>query len=968
MPKPNFFCGLAALQWLLEHEPKSEQDDIDLTVDLIEAPYLFVYTSEAEAWNLKVLMRGELYDHEKGSGVEKGNIRVDKKTGQGSGQTTDPLLRDNLGAFFEACRRISRYICDENLQPMYAGLDPEQAGVMLEVSGDRLKARTVAGAERPEMMCSTLFGGAVMMRPYMDDFMDRSMTEMMPLEERIEKAESGDKFAIAKLAQAYLNGDDEVEQDPEKAAYWYRKEADLQDSEGAFNLGLLYAKGFGVERDFVQAAEWMEKAAAWGDRDGIGPAKTYRAMAENLKKAEAGDAEAMAELAESYMALGGSLDQAGSGKDYAECLKWAQMAVDAGCAAGCWPLALAYEHGRGVAADKQKATELYRKGAEGGHAPCQHSYGCRLMTGEGVGKDTMAAKELFEKAADQGYALAYKALGHMYETGEGVEIDFDKELDYFEKACQADPSDAEFLRHVGYQYTNLLEDKNKWLYGVERAAHWLRAAADRGDRVAASGAGMYEQILALYKQGKIAAGTSLDKCMSILSKAGEEDKKERERKDREADEQRRRKEEAAERRKAEEKNKREKRMQAERELRESEQREREEQQRKKKQAEEDRIKRYEDEHDRICETIERLRPVSGLFSSALNNCAYVGPYGDAGFSGLIVSIGNDSDPDDVSAMHDLRGIALTWDGVIGLKKNGFCVTTRMGRYMMSDYGYRAIGNWQDIRKIAAGDHHVVGLRYDGTCVGTKLKSNAAVRYEGQGDVEDWDDIVDIVCGGSFTAGLRRDGSVRIAGVSGDFTDTVFRARAWKDILLLYAFQNQLIGLKRDGSVVQTGNLDLSTLSAAKDIVSLACYADGVAALQSDGNVIGVKKERNEKTGSLIYTGGDAVGLFNYDLRELLILKKDGTFKEIGGYQMKSDVRLFNDFSDYEKNILGSIRAREEEIRLEKEQREAAANKRREEEALRADRKAKGLCQYCGGELEKKLFGWKCKECGRKKDY
>ena len=128
------------------------------------------------------------------------------------------------------------------------------------------------------------------MRPYMDDFWDRSETEMMPLEDRIQKAEGGDKFAIAKLATAYLNGDDEVEQNPEKAAYWYRKEAELGESEGAFNLGLLYAKGFGVKRDFAQAAEWMEKAVAWGDEDGKAPAAQYRAMAESLKRAEAGDA------------------------------------------------------------------------------------------------------------------------------------------------------------------------------------------------------------------------------------------------------------------------------------------------------------------------------------------------------------------------------------------------------------------------------------------------------------------------------------------------------------------------------------------------------------------------------------------------------------------------------------------------------------------------------------------------------
>ena len=173
-----------------------------------------------------------------------------------------------------------------------------------------------------------------------------------------------------------------------------------------------------------------------------------------------------------------------------------------------------------MAKDDRKAVEFYRKGAEQGDRACQHSYGCRLINGEGVRKDTAQALYLFEKSAEQGYALAFKALGHMYETGEGVEPDFDKELAYYEKACLAEPDNAELLRHVGYQYTNLLDgDGEQWLRGVERAAHWLRRAADLGDRTARGGAAMYEQILKLHREGKIPAGTSMSDCMSILSGA-----------------------------------------------------------------------------------------------------------------------------------------------------------------------------------------------------------------------------------------------------------------------------------------------------------------------------------------------------------------------------------------------------------------------------------------------------------------
>ena len=80
MAKPNFFCGIEALQALLGMELDGFEPEVELTVDLIEAPYLFIYTAEDDAWTLKVYGRGEIYNHEEGSGIEKGSLRVDRKT------------------------------------------------------------------------------------------------------------------------------------------------------------------------------------------------------------------------------------------------------------------------------------------------------------------------------------------------------------------------------------------------------------------------------------------------------------------------------------------------------------------------------------------------------------------------------------------------------------------------------------------------------------------------------------------------------------------------------------------------------------------------------------------------------------------------------------------------------------------------------------------------------------------------
>ena len=76
---------------------------------------------------------------------------------------------------------------------------------------------------------------------------------------------------------AYLNGDDEVDVDPEKAVYWFTRSAELDNAAAQFNLGLLCAKGPGTERNFETAVDWLKKAAENGDDDAPG-------LIEKLKK------------------------------------------------------------------------------------------------------------------------------------------------------------------------------------------------------------------------------------------------------------------------------------------------------------------------------------------------------------------------------------------------------------------------------------------------------------------------------------------------------------------------------------------------------------------------------------------------------------------------------------------------------------------------------------------------------------
>ena len=49
-----------------------------------------------------------------------------------------------------------------------------------------------------------------------------------------------------------------------EALAWYRRAADKGHVTAQFNLGVMYAQGFGVAQDYASAVEWYRKAAVQG--------------------------------------------------------------------------------------------------------------------------------------------------------------------------------------------------------------------------------------------------------------------------------------------------------------------------------------------------------------------------------------------------------------------------------------------------------------------------------------------------------------------------------------------------------------------------------------------------------------------------------------------------------------------------------------------------------------------------------
>jgi TPR repeat protein len=147
----------------------------------------------------------------------------------------------------------------------------------------------------------------------------------------------------------------------------FQRGADHGDATSMSGLGMVYANGWGVARDYAKAREWYEKAAAKGD------------------------ASAMVSLglafAEGWL---------GVTQDYAKVREWFEKAADKGDARAMWGLGLLYQNGQGVAQDYAKARKWYEKAAAKGDASATASLenlSIREVAGAGRYAEALQLKE-----------------------------------------------------------------------------------------------------------------------------------------------------------------------------------------------------------------------------------------------------------------------------------------------------------------------------------------------------------------------------------------------------------------------------------------------------------------------------------------------------------------------------------------------------------------------------------------------
>ena len=457
----RLYCDLDTVNDILriDHIPNTHY--LTFAIDITDMPYTMVFTSPTD--KAKSIAR-ELNDMEEidtadtlllffdrsvmgsfDSGIKGFITKTGKKLG---GFTKSKEISENFQPLYCFSEIINSYLNDNNNYDTYKNLDINTSGIMLKVKDNTIKSKVVSGKNRPDMECRDPFNmqyvfsqekPIVMGRPYIDEITKSTQLENMSWDEIIEKAEDGDEECIEKLFEAYINGskeDEEPKQDFNKAVYWLKKLAQLNNSNGQYNLALCYAKGCGVERDFQKALEWIKKAADNGDEDALPFCNMLENMIKFEKQAKKGDAKAQAKLAKMYAGFAGFLTQFGPEQDYKEALYWAKESFKQGEPEGAWILARAYHNGLGVDVDIDKAISYCESGASYGSPECMYLLGIEYLNGDNVSCDEEKGFEFIERAAYEGYGPAMRDLGKCYQFGNGCDEDMQQALYWYKKALK----------------------------------------------------------------------------------------------------------------------------------------------------------------------------------------------------------------------------------------------------------------------------------------------------------------------------------------------------------------------------------------------------------------------------------------------------------------------------------------------------------------------------------------------------
>lgn len=302
------------------------------------------------------------------------------------------------------------------------------------------------------------------------------------------------QLALARDCQARGGRQDETML--REALHWFECAAKQGMPQAQHALGVMYADGVGVPQDLARARDYLSAAAQQGMASAAFELTTLPTSA---------DGQGLdAQQGESKVARKSLL---------ANAKRLNAFAIQSS-AENQFHLALLYEHGVGVACDKEEARKWYGAAAAQGYAPAQYAlaqtlqetdpataaahclsaarqghvdaqvaYAKCLQHGQGVDADPVEAHLWMTKAAEQGHPEALEALATTLQTGNPAAA-----WRCWERAARAGSAEGQ------YRLAELALSGHEVPLDSVAAAQWLSSAAESGHAQAQLRlAGLYAQ-------------------------------------------------------------------------------------------------------------------------------------------------------------------------------------------------------------------------------------------------------------------------------------------------------------------------------------------------------------------------------------------------------------------------------------------------------------------------------------------
>ena len=265
--------------------------------------------------------------------------------------------------------------------------------------------------------------------------------------------EYDDIDACRDLAINYNTGE-LIEEDFEKAKYYFEKAIEKGDIESLYELAYMYIYGNGVDKDLEKGFNLIKQAADKGHREA-----QYRA---GKMLSEGVGCDLNVDEAVKYLTMA-----ANQGDEYAvdELKKLENVSVYN------W-----LKEDVVLNSYKQKSVDELEKLANSDDVYAMHALASAHQEGVSIKKDNVKAFTLFEKAARLGFIRGLNSMAICYLEGLGVHKDVDKALEMFEYVYQQKCYIAGY--YLGCIYETYKKDGN-----LVKAIEYYQQAAKNGEKL-----------------------------------------------------------------------------------------------------------------------------------------------------------------------------------------------------------------------------------------------------------------------------------------------------------------------------------------------------------------------------------------------------------------------------------------------------------------------------------------------------